>query len=578
MKSLYRFCDNKLIINYSRNYCATPEELLHSDLFSEIVQRYIDLLEKKEAPLLLKLKNNVHKNNSAFAKELITFFQLLYIYPHQEIVALNTHQQLLKSSKEEIYQLIEDLYNYWRRLERYLILFTPSKSATLKTTIYQGQFIRNTEELKSMILLVYRTIQKNLTNEKFLVNRQLPSGANIGVLIEKISWATPPDYQALAKIPFIRMTVIDPPFIIYPRSNTRRGSFEEIDFNPVENVSLDKDHWFCYPALVGDMLIFIYFPVDFISLGLSLSNLFELYDLGTKKDVKPDAILVFAGPKQKNLKQGNVFYEDVKNDLFVGYLQHQDELDYFGYMKKMTLTLHNLKMMKRQRMPVHGAMVKIRFRDQKTISLLIIGDSGAGKSETLEALRVLAGDKITQMTVIFDDMGSIDQDLKAYGTEIGAFLRIDDLQAGYAFEEIDRSIFMNPHRANARIIIPVTRYLNIIAGEKIDYCFYANNYQEDGPIITIFSSEAEAYQVLRRGARKAKGTTDESGLVETYFANPFGPAQRWEEHDILAQTILKEMFRKQIPVGEIKTKLAITGMEQQGPLAAATSFLAWLEQ
>ena len=27
------------------------------------------------------------------------------------------------------------------------------------------------------------------------------------------------------------------------------------------------------------------------------------------------------------------------------------------------------------------------------------------------------------------------------------------------------------------------------------------------------------------GARKAKGTTTETGLVESYFANPFGPVQ-----------------------------------------------------
>ena len=39
-----------------------------------------------------------------------------------------------------------------------------------------------------------------------------------------------------------------------------------------------------------------------------------------------------------------------------------------------------------------------------------------------------------------------------YGTEIGAFLRLDDLQPGYAFGHLDRSIIMNPNQVNARLL------------------------------------------------------------------------------------------------------------------------------
>ena len=44
-----------------------------------------------------------------------------------------------------------------------------------------------------------------------------------------------------------------------------------------------------------------------------------------------------------------------------------------------------------------------------------------------------------------------------YGTEIGAFVRLDDL-IGYAFKELDRSIFMNPDKINARLVMPVAPY------------------------------------------------------------------------------------------------------------------------
>lgn len=36
-----------------------------------------------------------------------------------------------------------------------------------------------------------------------------------------------------------------------------------------------------------------------------------------------------------------------------------------------------------------------------------MGDSGAGKSESIEALKAAAGDMIREVEVVFDDMGTI---------------------------------------------------------------------------------------------------------------------------------------------------------------------------
>ena len=64
------------------------------------------------------------------------------------------------------------------------------------------------------------------------------------------------------------------------------------------------------------------------------------------------------------------------------------------------------------------------------------------------------------MKVVFDDMGSLDMKsdgkIRAYGTETGAFVRLDDLQPGFAFGNMDRAIIHSPHKINARAIIPVT--------------------------------------------------------------------------------------------------------------------------
>ncbi len=146
----------------------------------------------------------------------------------------------------------------------------------------------------------------------------------------------------------------------------------------------------------------------------------------------------------------------------------------------MILTLHNIVMMKRGFMPYHGAMVQLRVRGAKPMTILTLGDTGAGKSETLEAFRQIGGDEVEEITIIADDMGSLelkpDGSIVGYGTETGAFIRLDDLQTGYAFGQIDRTIIMSPDQVNARVVLPVTTYETITRGFPIDVILYANNY------------------------------------------------------------------------------------------------------
>ena len=53
------------------------------------------------------------------------------------------------------------------------------------------------------------------------------------------------------------------------------------------------------------------------------------------------------------------------------------------------------------------AMVNIIMNNGHEANVVIMGDSGAGKSESLEAFRSLSEDYISDMTIIFDDMGHL---------------------------------------------------------------------------------------------------------------------------------------------------------------------------
>ena len=59
-----------------------------------------------------------------------------------------------------------------------------------------------------------------------------------------------------------------------------------------------------------------------------------------------------------------VFFDDEENGILTSTIPMRDEYGYFGYLKKMILTLHNVKIMKMGRLPFHGAMFNITVRDK----------------------------------------------------------------------------------------------------------------------------------------------------------------------------------------------------------------------
>jgi hypothetical protein len=369
------------------------------------------------------------------------------------------------------------------------------------------------------------------------------------------------------------------PFMSNTYANTRSGLFIETNRNYFVNHIIDPKKFIAINLKVGLLDALIYINIEYIHLGIGLSLLFKLINpQSLQVSYKPKVVCVF-GVKSNDF-DGKYFY-DMDNDTYIGTVTDLNKNDYLGYLKKMILTLHNLYMIRHHKLPIHGAMVNIRMFNDVERNVVIIGDSGVGKSETLEALRLVGQSLIRNMDIIFDDMGIFDLSLNgllAFGTEIGAFIRIDDLDSGYAFNKIDNAVFLNTDRINARIILPVTDYETIIKGHKIDYVFYANNYLDEEKVIRIFKNPQEATQVFIEGVRFAKGTTSESGLVRSFFSNPFGPVQKEQETRIMINEQFNYFFDNRIVVGEILSKLALPGYETEGPRKVATELLKLLSE
>jgi hypothetical protein len=573
LQNEFSLSSDKVMINFTIKYCDTHEKLLNSEGFNRVLKSYLLKVRKKNSHVYQYLTKVLNSEEiDSLSESLINIFKLLTTFSPKELIKINDSYKILMEEKDMFFDFVEEYYKYWRRLERYTIICSNSKVAE---GFEKTGFIDANMDFSRLVRSLYRKISDNVIGYEPNVFRQVPAGGNAGVVINNVVWNYGEEYKFLRDVQFIKTVLLDPPFITYPKKNTRDGFFEEVYENPLKDKTINSGHWFCYPAKVGTLLAFIFFHRDFMSHGISLCNLFEMARKDEYLGKKPDIIYTY-GVRDNSDKIKTVFYDDKKNDIMVGYVNYNEDIDYFGYIKKMTLTLHNLIMIKSGYLPIHGAMVNITLKNGKNSNIVLVGDSGAGKSETIEAFRKLGDKYISDMTIIFDDMGVIKADengnLKGYGTETGAFVRLDDLDPGYAFDQLDRSIFMNPNKTNARLVIPITPYKDIIKGYPIDLFLYANNYEDitnEKGEIEYFNNPDEAINVFRSGARMAKGTTQEKGLVESYFANPFGPHQKQKETNILLEKYFHLFFRNNVVVGQIRTCLGISGKEMNGPGQAA---------
>ena len=564
MKELLYLNKNMALINFSKSYYTTTDELISSDSFDTFLTAFLKDYELSNPRMFRWFTRELPLD--AVKSDTKRLMKVLMVLDLQEV-----HHPLVKEN-EKLLSVVEDAYRFWRNMQRYSFIQTSSRKG-----LEYSNFIEADNNYNQMVLNMYRTIQQKIQGSKNRVYRQLQAGTNASFVLSRYNWNIPAEYETLRSIPFINTILLRTPLIIHTKSNKRTGMFSECMTNPIFDFIKGDEEWFCFPCKVGKLLTFFYFHRDYTPSAVALSNLFELADESECINHKPDCIVLFGNPDGK---KDTTFYHDVHHDIWVGKVSYDDVIHYFGYTKKMCLTLHNLCMMEKGWLPIHGAMINLHLKDGSTKGLMFIGDSGAGKSETIEALSAVAKDEIVSSEIVFDDMGSIHLEngmIKAQGTEIGAFVRLDDLDKGTAYRDIDRSVFFNPENTNARIVIPAAPHSVVVDSHPVDMVIYANNY-DDKRGLHRFMDKEEAKTTFLEGKRFALGTTQEKGLSTTFFANPFGPMQKQAQCLPIFNQMFDAMFENHVFVGEIYTCLGLPNKGNDGLKMAAYQLLAQIKE
>ena len=567
--------DRQVVMHTEGAVCTSTQELVESAGFARVLDLCVDHLERHNPAALTEL-------GLPERAAVLDLIRLLANNPLELVARTWAGPGDLLAGRERLHELVEGLYDFWRRWDRFLVVRADAAAQPGDKQPLRA-FSQTVETLARLVRDLYRDVAENVTGGRPRVYRQVAAGAEVGVYVVPQKWPAPARYrELLAGIPFVRNLLMYPPLLLDPPTNARSGQFTEVADNPLGGLSLERERWLCYPALVGRLVVFVYFHQRFAGLGLSLANLFEV---ASDEEIAagPDAVYLYGVPPAALARFGElptVFHDDRASRLLVAAVPLEDRFGYFGYLKKMVLTLHNVAAMDRGLMPFHGAYTRLVLAGGAAAGVLVIGDTATGKSETLEALRIVGDERIREVRVIADDMGSLevaaDGRVLGYGTEIGAFVRLDDLQQGYAFGQMDRAIIMSPNRVNARVVLPVTSLEDVLRGYPVDYLLYANNYEavdEEHPVLERLPEQEGALAVFSGGAAMSKGTTTSTGLTHSYFANPFGPAQRPEQHEALARKTFAAAYAAGVYVGQLRTQLGLPGAESAGPRAAAEALL-----
>ena len=194
MRKEFSMSNDKVIINFTAKYCKTFEMLLESEGFRRVIDVYLKKSEKKNTLAFRYVKKTLGTDDIAeLRKDIIKVFKCLTVMSAREISESNPRYVELLADKDEFVALVEDLYLFWRRLERYTLIHTGSIEHGLAAV----SFTEANAEFSKLVLKLYRKVEKNVIGGEPQVFRQIPAGGNSCIKIGMMMWPIPRGYEAI---------------------------------------------------------------------------------------------------------------------------------------------------------------------------------------------------------------------------------------------------------------------------------------------------------------------------------------------------------------------------------------------
>lgn len=325
-------------------------------------------------------------------------------------------------------------------------------------------------------------------------------------------------------------------FIRRDKPSTSTGTNPAIDFFQQRLTAFvehsDLSHYVAKGVQVGPFRMLLLMHCSMLHLLNDEIRLFPQIELLQQQerlnDLDWDGVLLFGIPSKvfgDCYRSGYILERKLDGTLLpLAWVSREEETDYVGFLKKSLLTLHNERTKLIGGMPVHGAMITITFKNGLRKTLVFSADSGTGKSETITAMmeQLTRGvgplAEVHHVDILAGDMLSLwrgeDQQLYAFGTETGDFMRLTDITESWKArfgDLLHKGSYSNlDYKKNPRVTIPgICDVRNVLAPTRVNGFFYINNYEAVvGSSVEIYDDPHHTLKhVLVRGLRKNKGTS-----------------------------------------------------------------------
>ena len=152
----------QIVMNFSELFCKNEIEVLNSNCFKDIWKRYLKHVKKTENKTFLNVLNLLSDEESSY----IILFKLLLEFSIDEIKKMNKKYELVLNQSEVLYDIVENFYDYWRRLERYGVVHSRNKSSGIDSI----SFTHAMDEFTNVIL---KGVELNPTEENDFRRRNI---------------------------------------------------------------------------------------------------------------------------------------------------------------------------------------------------------------------------------------------------------------------------------------------------------------------------------------------------------------------------------------------------------------------
>ncbi|MDI9216753.1 phosphoenolpyruvate carboxykinase, partial [Clostridium tertium] len=156
MRKEFSISNDKVLINFTAKYCSTFEELVESEGFRKVIETYLKKSKKKVTLSWRYLRSGLKTEDvSQISKNLSKIFKYCTVMNVDEIVEANPNYHDLFLDKDNFIAFVEDLYLFWRRLERYTIIHSNKRQDGLSAV----SFTQANSSLSNLILKLYRKVE-----------------------------------------------------------------------------------------------------------------------------------------------------------------------------------------------------------------------------------------------------------------------------------------------------------------------------------------------------------------------------------------------------------------------------------